>query len=65
MSRSKNFKEHFYGIKTKFERNMAILSTYLDGYLQANIATCLSCKITDFKDDHKWRFNLCGINFGV
>ena len=36
--RSKKFKEHFYEVDTKSDRNLAIINAYLDGYTQVDIA---------------------------
>jgi len=38
----KLFEEHFYDIKTKIDRNFAIINAFLDGYTQANIALYLN-----------------------
>jgi DNA-binding NarL/FixJ family response regulator len=42
ISQSKQFKEHFYDVLTKEDRNIAIINAYLDGYSQASIATYLN-----------------------
>lgn len=34
--------EHFYDVKTKLDRNFAIINAFLDGYTQANIALYLN-----------------------
>ena len=38
----KPFEEHFYDIKTKIDRNFAIMNAFLDGYTQASIAAYLN-----------------------
>ena len=42
ISQSKQFKEHFYDVETKRDRNLAIINAYFDGYSQASIATYLN-----------------------
>lgn len=42
MRSSKHLEEHFYDVKTKDDRDLAILSAYLDGHTQVDIAKYLN-----------------------